>query len=658
MAKATPPRGTCFGCSMEYALYQGTGEHKGELVVRKHLSRVGPGECKGSKKPPLNGQVLSDNGTATAPDPFTSPAPAPEMDRGPANDHLSPPQPEEPGQRDDEFTSPAPVPAMDTENGEGEPDSVLGPWVRAGYGGLCDACDGSIVEGDQIRADGQGGWLCSDCGMVPDVPHVHTYEDADDGNGHSGSVCTKCGEMEPDADPHMTQFMASTGIVPGESPRDMHRKAAAVYGCQNSKPCADCAEDIPFTTPQMVYSDTPHEVIQDPASTNGTLVLPTTMAPDPFTGPGASSDIPESDTTVSGQPDPDRDRWGRYVMQGQAYTRATTFAKLGSNTFAIGQWHERNVIVGLTRRPDLLALAEGLEVKRHRDQLNKIAEQAKDAAGQKIAANLGTAYHAFTERLDAGLITLADVPEKYRRRVQQYRDVVHGAGLTTRPEWIERTTAVTAEMVSAPVPVAGTLDRILQLPDGSLCIGDLKTGSDLSYGMAEIEVQLALYAHGVNRFGLFDWNTKTWGNRISSDQPTGVLRVRTDFAIVIHLPADGDGCKLIRVDLERGWRRAQLRGRIQSDQKEKSHPQTLTRDDLAPQAATVAQPVVVPAAPAPDPWDAPHMAKARELILAAPDRPTVAGLFQYALDSGKFSAPELELMKSLGMKRLRDLGLM
>lgn len=604
MAKATPPRGNCIGCSIEYALYQGTGEHEGELVVRKHLSRVGPGDCKGSKKPPLNGQAHTDSGTAPAPDPFTTPAPAPELAEG------------------DVSESP-----------------VLGPWVRAGYDGECDGtCGGAIMEGDEIRADGQGGWLCSDCGAdapvrvetrVPDAPHVHTYEDADDGNGHSGSVCTKCGEMEHEE----TLSPVLTAVVAQET-------AALVANAVGLTQTVDALAS---------------EVLN-----------PAPAQPDPFTGPGASSDIPESDTTVSGQPDPDRDRWGRYVMQGQSYTRATTFAKMGSNTFAIGQWQERNVIVGLTKRPDLLALAEGLEVKRHRDQLNKIAEQAKDAAGQKIAANLGTAYHAFTERLDAGLIQLADVPEKYRRRVQQYAQTVHGAGLITRPEWIERTTAVTAEMVAAPVPVAGTLDRIFRLPDGSLVIGDLKTGSSLEYGMAEIEVQLALYAHGVNRFGLFDWNTKTW-------QPVNAMgdTVRTDFAIVIHLPADGDGCKLIRVDLERGWERARLRGQIQFDQKAKSHPQMLTLGDIAPRpaptergevaeymASVVAQPVVVQTAPAPDPWDAPHMGKARELILAAVDRPTVAGLFQYALDSGKFSAQELELMKSLGMKRLRDLGLM
>jgi hypothetical protein len=360
--------------------------------------------------------------------------------------------------------------------------------------------------------------------------------------------------------------------------------------------------------------------------------------PDPFTTPGPRSDVPESTTTVSGQPEPDRDRWRRYLIGGQPHTRATTFAKLGSNTKAIEQWGHRNVVVGLTRRPDLLALADGMQVKRDREQLNSIVEQAKDAAGQKVSANIGTAYHAFTERLDAGLLAESDIPEAYRARVMQYADAVKAAGLTTRPEWIERTTAVRADMVSAPLPVAGTFDRIFELPSGELVIGDLKTGSDLSYGMAEIEVQLALYANGANTFGLFDWNTKTWD----------VLdrRVRTDFAIVIHLPADGVGCTLLRVDIERGWRAARLRGLLQADQKDKRNIQTLSKADL-----------LCPGSPTPaDPWAPEHMAFARPHFLSADSKARLAELYQFALDSGKYTQDELSLLVSVGTKRLRELG--
>lgn len=38
-----------------------------------------------------------------------------------------------------------------------------GPAVEARYSGRCSGCDENIRPGDQIRADGEGGWLCNDC---------------------------------------------------------------------------------------------------------------------------------------------------------------------------------------------------------------------------------------------------------------------------------------------------------------------------------------------------------------------------------------------------------------------------------------------------------------------------------------------------------------
>lgn len=39
-----------------------------------------------------------------------------------------------------------------------------GPWVTAVYRGRCDECGGTIIPGDEIRSDGDGGWLCYICG--------------------------------------------------------------------------------------------------------------------------------------------------------------------------------------------------------------------------------------------------------------------------------------------------------------------------------------------------------------------------------------------------------------------------------------------------------------------------------------------------------------
>lgn len=43
-------------------------------------------------------------------------------------------------------------------------NSGYGPWVDAAFDGECDGCDAPIEVGDRIRSDGEGGWLCEDCG--------------------------------------------------------------------------------------------------------------------------------------------------------------------------------------------------------------------------------------------------------------------------------------------------------------------------------------------------------------------------------------------------------------------------------------------------------------------------------------------------------------
>lgn len=42
---------------------------------------------------------------------------------------------------------------------------VRGPWFTARYDGKCDGpCGQEFEAGDTIRSDGEGGWLCQDCG--------------------------------------------------------------------------------------------------------------------------------------------------------------------------------------------------------------------------------------------------------------------------------------------------------------------------------------------------------------------------------------------------------------------------------------------------------------------------------------------------------------
>lgn len=545
-------KGTCAGCKFEYTL-----STKG--LIRKHLSRTGPGECSGSRQAPA--------------EPVNQPEPGPVVIRPTEGDPIE--------------VRPYPRPAQP----EIETLTQLHP-----------AGTGPVDENDTSG----GGCACAG-GGIPGCPNCDTEPVA----AHDMD-CARCLTLIKEGD-----------VMPGAE----HL-------------CASCAaESVSVHGAGSIDTAQPVTVCMLAGPAPVAVPLDVVAAPDPFMDPAPGTVIP--DGTVNGQPDPDRDRWGRYLVHGTSHTRATTFAKLGSNTKAIEQWGHRQVVRGMTLRPDLLMLADGLDVKRDRKTLNDIVEQARDTAGQKIAANIGTAYHAFSERLDAGVMTLDQIPERYRARLAEYLDLRERAGLKTRREWIERTTAVTAEMVGAPVPVAGKLDRIDEMPSGDLVITDLKTGADLSYGEAEIEVQLAIYAHGVNTHGLFDWNTKQW-DRLGEP-------VRTDFAVVIHLPAEGEGCKLIKVDIERGWREARLRGALQASQRVKGRFQALTRDDLSTPLQASGE-VAVPVE------HRPHVRAALTHFHQAESRARLAELYGYAQASGKFSAEELGALQDAGVRRLEELS--
>lgn len=45
---------------------------------------------------------------------------------------------------------------------------VFGRWFTASFDSDCADCGRFIFEGDQIRSDGDGGWLCTECGTEED----------------------------------------------------------------------------------------------------------------------------------------------------------------------------------------------------------------------------------------------------------------------------------------------------------------------------------------------------------------------------------------------------------------------------------------------------------------------------------------------------------
>lgn len=253
-------------------------------------------------------------------------------------------------------------------------------------------------------------------------------------------------------------------------------------------------------------------------------------------------------------PEPERDRWGRYKLtdptnpdgEVHPWTRATTLAGTLDDSYGLTQWKMRTVVLGLTKRSDLLDLAYASDPD-DKQQLDSLCEDALKAAEADTKANQGTALHKFTARLDEG--KLARAPKQWKPDLDAYLAFKEDKGIQTAPVFIERITAVPS------LGVAGTMDRVVK-HEGEPKIADLKTGS-LNHKGLSISMQLAIYAHGE---GLWDMEHGKW-------EP--MPPVSLTEGLVLHLPAGQAAPALYRVDLELGWKLAQLAFQVREWRKRK-----------------------------------------------------------------------------------------
>jgi hypothetical protein len=233
------------------------------------------------------------------------------------------------------------------------------------------------------------------------------------------------------------------------------------------------------------------------------------------------------------------DRYNRYRLphleSGRVvpYTRVTTFAKVLADTFKLSLWNQRLAVKGLTLRPDLFDAVMKCSLD-DKDDLNYLVEQAKEAAGSKVKASLGTAIHKITEDIDNGILSIKNVSQEHLPDIKAYIAERNRRDIVTVPGMIERI------VVNPVTNTAGTIDRIDQLPDGSLIIGDVKTGN-IDYGELEMAMQVAIYAHSTH---MWDKDRKRY---------VPMPAVRRDIAGIWHIPAGTGKCTLKEVDIEFGW---------------------------------------------------------------------------------------------------------
>lgn len=425
--------------------------------------------------------------------------------------------PDNPNGFNDPYPAPAKFPALVSVPAPtvgAMDDTTKGPWFGAMHNGRCSECEDAIHEGDRIRVDSiTGRYECEDCGEAPD------------------------------------RLVAVT-----------------------AKPSFNRGLDRPVSDYVEQYSSRPtvRAVAENIAD------LEPLPAGDEFEDPTEPAE-PQPILGVSGQPKHVlRDHLGRYavVLPGETElevykssgnpvgrTRATTFNKSATDKKNINDWGKRNVLIGASRRRDLVLQASGLTHENDRDRLNALVLQLEETAGSKVGSDLGTYLHEFTEYMDAGLKTWREAPEEFQRSLRAYEQALRDAGLEPIRSLIERTT-----IIREYGWVCGTFDRIFfHRPSGQYVIGDLKTGKTMDYGKNEIETQLWTYGHGANQNGIYDWNTRTWGPIWEGEGVPNTLppltQVSETVGVVIHMPVQGpkEGTvTLLWADLASGAAHAQV----------------------------------------------------------------------------------------------------
>lgn len=274
----------------------------------------------------------------------------------------------------------------------------------------------------------------------------------------------------------------------------------------------------------------------------------------------------------------ERDRWGRpLIMQADGtrkpYTRSSSAAKAIEETFNLELWARRNVAFGLAHDRSLVARIVALggtpstwdsDAKR---AVNKVCEDAARVAQAHKHADIGTAVHLMSERLDRG----EDVDGgPYSADLDAYRRAADAMG------WIISPTHVECRMVCDELELAGTCDRIVATDDNGYRVADLKTGSTVEYGALGYAAQLAAYARGA----LYD---------VAAEVRLPTPEIDTEIGYIIHLPAGIGQCQIYEIDLISGYHAARTARQVRTMTKAaKSWLVPATPPKAAPSPAEIA----------------------------------------------------------------------
>ena len=179
------------------------------------------------------------------------------------------------------------------------------------------------------------------------------------------------------------------------------------------------------------------------------------------------------------------------------YTRVSTFARALEDGASLVAWKQRMAVKGAVEHPELIP--GGVDWTQPRFAAPVICT-LMDAAGANDAAYYGTALHSLSEIFDFTdedlrqfnpsdqLLAGMDAYVEATKDIQ----MLEGEVFVVNDEY---GCAVTLDrlMLIPPTTITMPDGQVLYLPDGAVCIGDIKTGT---LHTQENAIQMAMYAGG------------------------------------------------------------------------------------------------------------------------------------------------------------------
>lgn len=248
----------------------------------------------------------------------------------------------------------------------------------------------------------------------------------------------------------------------------------------------------------------------------------------------------------------------RYTESQHAYyldkTRCvgiSSAAKLAQNDYQIQQWMKRMVATGVALDNNLREnIAVHLDNK---EMMNRLADEALSAARARDAADRGTQMHHVMEMVLLGredrLLT-----EQQRADADTLKRTLDRHRLTPVPGLIE-------QFVLWPdYKIAGRFDAVLERPDGTKVLTDLKSSANAVRYPHSTSVQLALYARAPYVSTQIDHRVSARSGTdecVMREWSTMPAELDLDRAYVLLVEPDSREGDVYSLDIEHGWHAAE-----------------------------------------------------------------------------------------------------